>query len=79
MDKYFFIHVPKTGGTSMFRIFRDFLGPENVAVLVEDFPPGQRPGRRKELLLGLCWAGTYLSTLSRILESGVCSHCFGTQ
>jgi hypothetical protein len=35
MDKYFFIHVPKTGGTSMFRIFRDFLGPENVAVLVD--------------------------------------------
>ena len=37
MDRYFFIHVPKSAGTSMFRIFRDLLGPENVGPMLADF------------------------------------------
>ena len=37
MDRYFFIHVPKAAGTSMFRIFRDLLGTENVGPMLTDF------------------------------------------
>jgi len=36
-DRYFFVHLPKTAGTSMFRVFRDLLGPENVGPMLADF------------------------------------------
>ena len=33
-DKYFFLHVPKAAGTSLFKVFNDILGAENVKQVV---------------------------------------------
>ncbi|MHB1651883.1 MAG: sulfotransferase family 2 domain-containing protein [Desulfitobacteriaceae bacterium] len=30
MNKYFFLHIPKTAGTSLFTLFRSVLGEEQV-------------------------------------------------
>lgn len=32
-NKYFFLHVPKTAGTSLFKVFTDILGKENVKAI----------------------------------------------
>ncbi|EKQ50524.1 MULTISPECIES: Wzt carbohydrate-binding domain-containing protein [unclassified Clostridium] len=33
-DKYFFLHIPKAAGTSLFKIYNDILGEENVKQFV---------------------------------------------
>ncbi|MFZ3102071.1 MAG: sulfotransferase family 2 domain-containing protein, partial [Desulfitobacteriaceae bacterium] len=57
MKKYFFLHIPKTAGSSLFTFFRDVLGEGNV-FQVRDVKIG---GQRAETLKDYSMVGGHLT------------------